>query len=265
MDLTLGAIEKIEKLVLAANAIVHPSAEPDHLYYLRDPNGEFVRDNDDSLIIVADARPRAHEVDDMETFVRLVETYKEQDADPALILISNSRVEAVLDASTRRERIVWPLTRTEQWVIVGSQPSSMQTSRPQAQFIRFLRVDLAGCVPEELITLVRSLRFAKGDEGTREVGKSSESIAMSVKRAVTSGGADIPDEVTVKVALYEEWAKPEAVQQVRCALDVNLEDGTLSMQALAGEVYAASLTVRQQIREEIAERLAGAIVGLGTV
>jgi hypothetical protein len=253
MDFGAEAIEKIGALVRAADGIRHPESEPRHVYYFRGGDGSWERK-------LADPAPRAHRADDLETFVAMMRGYGHEEA---LVLISESQVTGVLDPDVRREMIVWPLTPTRQWSILSG--PQLSAPRNQRDFIRFLRVDLAGCVSPELIRLLRSLKFSNAGDAERNVGKSTEAIATSIRRACLTGDAELPDEATLRVTVYEEWAKETSRQDVTCALSVDLEDGELSLETIAGELHDAGLNVRREIQAALTAGLPGALIGLGAV
>ena len=72
----------------------------------------------------------------------------------------------------------------------------------QAELVKFLKFELAGCVDAAVIDIFRRLNFRHRNDSSSNVGASDESLGRSVENAVVSDVAEIPDRVYVTTPVY---------------------------------------------------------------
>lgn len=232
--------------------------EPENVRWVHDrKNGELKR-------IVGQPAERAHRVLTVDDFVSAIRHYKR----PATVMVGPTQVVAALDELQEgyHDRIIMELTRTEQFASLENGAS--KAKRGQREFIDYLRVDLAGCVDADLISKFRQLKTATGDEGTASVQQGKESMSAAVKREVLSGGSDLPEQIDLKVIVYEEVAEVEVhvgdvtsyapLQVVPAALVIGWEPAPVfRLLPMAGAIASAQRGVLLWLASRIRAQLTG--------
>jgi hypothetical protein len=245
------AIEHIGKLALQAQPhFFKPSGEPDHVYYLRAPDG--------SAYFRQEVQPkaRAYSAATVDDFVALVKEMQEvvtlqtDTPGPTLIMVGVGGVQALLDERHRLERIRFPLTQTASFKKL-LEADEERAPKNQQEFVSLLRVDLNECVDKTIVETFRNLKFAKNSEGESQISNSNKAISTKVQMSLAAGNKPIPDEIDARVVVYEEF--PNLVMAVRCAVETCIEDATFTLIPLAGELSKASTETRHLIEQRIRE------------
>lgn len=186
---------------------------PDHIKLYVGPDG--VRER-----LVADPPLRDHELGTLAgllAFCQATVAGKHEGQNPVLWL-GPTKLRLVLNDVTRRDSASLALTFSEPLTLLMS--GATGHARNQADFVRLLRIELAGTLPdaERLLALVRTIRFGVGDDGESVIQHGKESMGRSI-RAEVHGLDVLPEEVVLNVRIY---ANPDIkmVRPIRCALDI---------------------------------------------
>jgi len=108
------------------------------------------------------------------------------------------RVQVLADDLDRRERITLPLVKTTAWLAAELLPTKIWQ---QDELIRLCRLDLAGFVPADLLTALRSIKFRKGIEASSDLAHQTHSLGNSVEMECI-GAEEIPEQFEINTAVY---------------------------------------------------------------
>jgi hypothetical protein len=126
---------------------------------------------------------------------------------------------------------------------------------PQADFLRLLRVELAGAwVSPGLLEALRRVQFETGAKVVGEVSRTRESMGREITGAVNAAG-ELPDTITFRFPMF----RPRGIDfetSITCALEINTSRGTFSLVPLPGELEKETARVVAMIQQETIERAA---------
>ena len=231
-----------EQAVEAQPRYFQPPGEPSEIYYLLDKDGEFRRHTADPLA-------RNYSASRIEDFIELA---KDQATSNGLVMVGVSAVVCLLDEATRRERVSFKLTKTKAFLTLEKCEAHR---RPMAQsgFVSMLRVDLNGTVGPEVVGTFRQIKFEKNQSHESEVTNTNRGISSKITMKLAAGGRDIPDSLSVKVALFEEF--PDLLFGIDCAIETNIEEASFVLIPLAGELSTATRSTQHEIAQRIRDGL----------
>lgn len=224
--------------------VSHPEAEPSHVYYILDPHGMHHR-------VEADPKPRAHQASDLSAIIGFAVDC--EDGKPE-IWYSRKEVRVLLQRAKRRDYVTLPLRYSPQLLSLQSLEKGAAILFSQKDFIRLLRVCLAGCVPPALIDALRQIKFRINQTGESEVRHTKASIGRSLE-AELQGSGTIPEEIRLTVPIFDGFL----VQQPRfvtCAIEVDPQAEKFSLTPLPGQIEAAIGEVEHSIGELLREGVA---------
>lgn len=136
----------------------------------------------------------------------------------------------------------------------------VQLSKPtqpvdQKEFIRLLRVDLAGTLePVVLLNKVRTLKFSTTADATSVKKAQTESLGKEIRSKVETDGGDLPEEVVLSAPVFKTFGQRRPVP-IRCAVEVFPADGTFRLKPLPDEIERAQQEAVQRIAERLSEEL----------
>jgi hypothetical protein len=123
----------------------------------------------------------------------------------------------------------------------------------QADLIRYLRVSFHNCVPSSTVTLFRTLELKAANEARSHIGHGAESLGKSITAKVT-GAAEIPDEITFTVPVWENY---RPVREIRCVLDLDPHLMQFKLTPVASAIAQAQealeLTLLDYLKTELAQ------------
>jgi hypothetical protein len=162
------------------------------------------------------AAPKQHSVYSLGDFVAMAEEYHDE-YPGACVFVRSDAVVCVLDNIGHRvTRFVFTMEASDVWATVGG----MSNWKNQKDFIRLLKIDLAGCLPEnQLLDTIRKIKFENGVTVTQEVKKNRESLGREITSKVESP-LDIPDYVLLTVPVYKSLGERE-VYGIKCSMEVD--------------------------------------------
>lgn len=231
-----------QQAVLSQRNTFRPDSEPEDTYFLRGADGKYER-------MQAEPDPRDYVASAFEDFVELIKSSR-GNATKTLVMVGARGVVGLLDEVQRRERVTFLLRPTMGFLTV----KECEKRRPlgQREFVSMMRVELNGCVDPILIAAFKHIRFEKSSDGEQQISNSNKAISSKIQMKLAAGGADIPEEITLDLAVYEEF--PTIKKAVRCVVETCIEEGTFTLIPVAGELLSAQVKTQGEIQRGLIER-----------
>jgi hypothetical protein len=241
LDTLFAAVCKLAVEGAQAKLLPVPNG-PKHQFLVQHPNGTLELEE-------AQPNPRQHVAGSLPTLIALARKFGlAQVGDPAVaaangnvsVWYSRTGVVALLDDATRRDTVTYPLTLSPQLALLQSldqKPLRMD----QKQAIKFLRIDLEGCLAraDGLLAIVRKLKWTAGKQSDAELEHARTSVSRSTQAEV-SGASALPEGVSVEVPLFQGNCVGKKAR-VQLAIDVDPVAETFQFIPLPGQVEDAIL------------------------
>lgn len=228
--------------VKAAGPKVIPTEGPEHLMLVANEHGDL-------RTVEVPVHPRNHSAGDVDTVASWAKL-----GSPAAVWYSRTGIIAVLDDTTRRDRVTLELEPHPQFETLR-QLEAKPHYKQQAAFVRLLRIDLDGCQAAcpNLLDAVRVIQWGHvaGGEGAVQHGKAS--LGKSIKSEL-SGATAIPEVVTLSVPTFAgslAWMR----QPVRCAIDIDAPGQGLQLLPLPGQLESALCGAEAELGKRLREGL----------
>ena len=229
--------------------------EPNHHYLIDKGNGEYEWQT-------ASAEPRAHRPLTLTAFTDYVRRAAEQsDSVPIAVWYSRHQIMALLDDHTRRDCLTFALSPSPQLETLSGLASSPRWLG-QAEFIRLLRITLAGCLGPagNLLALIRQVKFRVNSAGASEVQHQRTSLGKTLEAEMTGVG-ELPEEMPLDVPVFAQ-AGLVLVERVQCALEVDPQTAKFQLTPLPGELEQAQGRAEASIGRLLADALEGTEVAV---
>lgn len=228
--------------------VVKPDAEPSHIYYLRDGNGNLQRR-------IAEPAPIDHEPSDLQTLADLAIRVQDDGENPE-IWVHSGRVELIHERETQRDTSRIYLHQSKQI----NDLQNLEQKQPwysQRDFIKLLRVNFRGCLSAHptLIEIVRKVKFNISESGESEVRIGQSSLGKSINAQI-HGTGDLPDEVTLSVPIFAN-AELKYWGQVVCVLDADPNSKQFQLIPAPGSIENAVQSAMGAIHGELTAMLQG--------
>lgn len=222
MDLA-NAIGLIQKTAVTASRdqVITPGPEPDHVYYMLNKDGEYE-------IQEAVAEPRCHQFDKLDSLVAFCQNMKESGGASPSVWCSVMAVVFVPDDLSRRDRAFLPLEWADLAAAVVRDQPTISTQRDPKQFVRMLRVALAGALPADstLIQILRDTKWQSGRSAAVNTQHGKESMGREVEAEVMAGSGAIPEVVKLSFPLFKGLTHRV---DINCALEIDPHNETLCL------------------------------------
>lgn len=173
-----------------------------------------------------------------------------------LITISRGGVTGFIDEiADRRQRIGMTLTPSvgitmlENIAAKAKAGKLGETYQKHPEFMRNLRIffDFASKADYARLKL---LKFGGEASQTSDTGRTHDSLGKSVAmKAMAGDGGEIPEVITLEFPIWEEIADLKAT--IKCSVEVNLGDSTITMVPLPGEIEHEWLTAFSEIASQV--------------
>lgn len=192
---------------------------------------------------------RNHTIFDITDFIAAVNFWS--DPEKGVVFHNDHEIAALLDHTDRRDIVTMPLRYSEIFDFLQKIPRSVLDHK---KFIRVLKHDMAGCVPEGLLPRIRKIEVASGGRQSADVQHGKDRGTREFM-AELANAADIPEIVPVTTSVY---ANPglRAAQTIRCSLDVDVHAMTFQFGALPDEINAAIESAQALIHERLLNEVA---------
>ena len=221
-------------------AFARPENEPQHVYFTRDENGSLKK-------CQADAYPRKNMAASLDAIVEMMQ----KATTDVEVWYSRTAVTLYLDSKTRRDTVSLPVGLSAQvnrlFDLQGAQPAFQQ-----AAFVKFLRIDLHGCLgmAGNLIEIVRRVKFhaTQRAEGVVEHGKTSLGKAIT---AEVTGTGTIPESITLDVPVFANACFSNIRESVECAVEPVAETSTFQLIPFPGAIERAVARGEAEIGEKL--------------
>ncbi len=106
----------------------------------------------------------------------------------------------------------------------------------QLEMLRTLRIDLQGTSDRaDLITLIRTLKWKQSASGHVDIQQGKESLGKTIENEI-SGAGDIPESVSVAVAVYSNPGESSKRYPVACDLEVDAGNQLFRFRPVADEL-----------------------------
>lgn len=216
--------------------ILKPEKEPDYIYYLRNPQGNYE-------LREAHVPPRCHQVYSLLTIASLAKGHP-----GSTIWVSSSGVRLLFDEERRDSAT---LVLTPHPIYSRLQALEKRTLLSQRDFVRLLKLDLAG-TQSRCPTLAEAAQAVKcrqvtTSEGVIQQGKAS--LGKSLEAELT-GVRKFPETVRLEIPMWRELVCPASV--IECYLEVDPATETFCLTPLPG---ALDLAMAQTVVGWLMERL----------
>lgn len=127
-------------------------------------------------------------------------------------------------------------------------------SYTQRDLIRFLRAELNANVDESVIEQFRHLNLNSSGEGSSVVDKGRSGVSRSLMQTIKSKESDIPDQITVKLPVYDIHEMLDQTYEVGVLVDCLPDDeGRLAFELTT--IHSDLQTAKHAALSVIAERL----------
>ena len=228
--LPVETVELIQRKAVEASKaqVLNVPRDPEHVVRFTTPDGKIVTEE-------VKPKSRLGTFRDLKSLINFAKNLKEgihKDGDSPVIWMDKRSILLVLDDVTRRSKIELSLLYTDQFDDVIN---NAQYERSHKDFLRFLKINLAGALPENS-TLVHSLgklTWKKTEQGESVVSHGSASMGNAINSAIQ--GLDVlPEEVVLKTRIFDV---PDITyeEEITCALDIDEDAKTFRLVPLPGE------------------------------
>lgn len=203
-------------------------------------------------------RPIKHIASDVSSFVGLLERLREsyessgRVCDPMVFVDSTDGVLAVMD-------VVDPRDRLAMHVIASQQLQALQSLSDvsQKKLVSVLRKELFDCYDPSFLGICRRIDFRRGTDSEKVVEHGKESLGRSVHTSVASKDGAIPELVKFAIPMVDPRIGINPTVEIRCAVTLNGETETISVEPVGQEVEKAWATIESRLSSEIASHLQG--------
>lgn len=231
----------VKAIIDTAVASVKPSIltcdrEPRDTYFIAKPDGSVEK-------FRADAAPRAYTAHGVSSIINMVTHFASTEPEKSFVVFcGRGRVQIVFDeAGTRRDRVTLQVPDSKRYQLL-TQLENNRNFMEQRDLVSMLRVEFAGAIPSDFVSLMRQLKFTDNQtsEGTLAAGK--ESLGGAVLREAIAGGRDMPEEVTFRLPVYEDLVGKDGSQfeaSIVAVVDVNLAEKKIRLIPKPPELLAA--------------------------
>jgi hypothetical protein len=191
--------------------------------------------------------PRDHKVYTLADFVFAANNYGAS----GVVWVGERNITLIVDDADRLDKITLPMVFSDVWAILNNLPDFMT----QRDFVRLLRHDLRGCIPDTLLPAVSKIEVATSSGQRNEVNPGRERGSREFAAELVAAG-EIPEVVTVMVSPY---MTPGLVLPcpIKCGLDYTMPPAAVqfSFRPLPDETKAAIqytlADVYQHLRDEL--------------
>jgi len=208
---------------------VRPPAEPEHIYLAIKPNGDFEK-------LTAAAKPRGHRLVTLEHVLRFVELKGNEQK--TVVWYDRDGVIVVVDDESRRDVATMKLTYTPQMLTLLKIEKD-KTTYDQRGFRRLLKVDLAGCRPNDvLLNWIEAVRFNSTAMTAGQIKNQRESLGRDIDEQAINDQGECPDELLLNVRVFDDPHLRETFP-VRCDVEILVSEQQFRLNPLPLELHNA--------------------------
>lgn len=249
-DSTVQSLAKLAGNALTTNVLSVPGEAPGFAW-MQNPGEKAER-------VELEPQPRKYSAFSLAALCGQIDHFGKEapDLNQMIAFVGCGRVSVVLDETEKRlNRLTMDLPQSKPFQFLTYLASSPQYYS-QRDIVWKLRTEIGAenIDPDDLLTRLRTIKFASASDGTSEVRTGRESMGQQVNRTVMSGGTDFPDECTLAVPVYADLVlDDDTVQHIVCAIDIDVEKQTFLLKPMPGEIERAQRETDEAIRKYIEE------------
>jgi len=186
--------------------------------------------------------PRAHSSGALREIIELANRF----GPPAVIWFDEAAIVLVIDDDGHRcEKATMALEESDAFTFAKALRG--RTCFNQKQFVKMLRIDLAGCLdPGALLNIVKCVKFETGSTTAGTVDRKKESLGKTINAAVNATEGDIPEVVTLSVPVFKT-AGVRDCYPIRCTVDVDAAEATFRLIPFPDEIEAAQQAAMEDL------------------
>jgi hypothetical protein len=194
--------------------------------------------------------PREHHVETLTDLILLANRFKAEGASPVVWYMQDEVSIVIDDGGHRVETATLTLRDSEVFTSIELLAKNRSTRFDQKEFIRLLRVNLAGTLdPQILLNPIRKVDFATETVKSGTVMRGRESMGASVTSRIESASTP-PETVTLMAPVYQTPGERQRYG-VNCLVEVLPDEGKFQLIPEPDEIER----VRQLALDSIEERL----------
>ncbi|MDE2426764.1 MAG: hypothetical protein KGO96_12755 [Elusimicrobia bacterium] len=211
-------------------AFVKLPGEPSHVYAAVKADGTFSRHE-------AVAGPRAHRLSGLVEAIAYANIKGNKDA--SVVWFDECGVVVVLDDLTRRDIAVAAFTHSPQFARL-SQIAESKERFTQAKFRRLLRVEFAGCTPNNLLLdWVSDCEFGSKGNSVGTITKDRSSFGRDIEEQVKSKDRGAcPDQIILAMRVFDDPGL-QLTRQIVCDVEIHLSEQQFELTPFPGQLQEA--------------------------
>ena len=221
------------------------SFKPTHIEYVAKPDGTVEK-------LTAEPYARLHGFETLAALIAFAQAVldgKHGAGTKPVVWYSRESVAVIVDDAIRRDRGILPLRFTPQLQVLDNGDSS--APQQQADFVRFLRIQLDGTLPPDsnFLSIVREIKFGNAMDGHGTINHGKESMGKEINAHVLGTGA-IPKTITLLVRIFDS---PDIcyVHPIKCAVDVLVHEQMFRLVPLPMQIPDAVARAMQVVGKEL--------------
>jgi hypothetical protein len=200
--------------------------------------------------------PRDHEVDTLDDLVALANRFGDLGGGVVVWYDHEAVVLVIDDEGHRAETATLGFRPSDVFHrLVGLRKDPRGAWMNPKDFVRLLRIDLAGALPPvALLNTVRKVKFENGVTVRAETQRQRESLGKEITSAV-SAEAELPEQVTVNAAVWKTPGESAFEYPVRCSVEVEPAEGLFRLLPLPDEVERVLERAVRCVGERLSQHL----------
>ena len=216
---------------------------------IADPFAKHFFVNGQVLCVAVPPTARNHTVSTLNDLIAAVKEYGSRGE--GSVWHHEEAVIFILNDSDRRERITLPLVFSEHWVILQKIPSAIT----QRDFVRLLRHDLAGCLPDTLLPAISKIEVATSAGQRNEINPGRERGSREFAVDLANSG-EIPEQFFATLSVYAT-AGLRQPRRIKMSLDYTLPPAQVTFQvaAMPDELEVAMQDAQAELHKLLCEAI----------
>jgi hypothetical protein len=204
--------------------------EPGHVYAAVKADGSFTRHE-------AVAGPRGHRLSGLVETIAYTNT--KGNKDDSVVWFDEAGMVVVLDDSTRRDQAFTSFTHSPQFARLAQIAESKERFG-QVKFRRLLRVDFAGCTPNNLLLdWVSDCEFGSKGNSVGTITKDRSSFGRDIEEQVKSKDRGAcPDSIILEMRVFDDPGL-QLTRQIVCDVEIHLAEQQFELTPFPGQLQEA--------------------------
>jgi hypothetical protein len=208
---------------------------------IADPRNKHFLMGENHFTVEVPPAPRRHVITTLPDLLDAVKAYGDQ----GTLWHNDRQITLVIDDDDRRETVTMPLVLSQHWLIV----SKLGEYLTQQSFLKLLRTDLAGVVPDSLRPAISRIEVATSSGQKNEINPGRERGSREFACDLANS-SEIPETFQATLSVYAN-AGLRQTRSVKLSLDYTLppKEITFSVRALPDELEIAMQNAQAELHE----------------